>query len=137
MTDLRDHHDIAAVLVRYATGIDRRDWDLFITVFAADCDLDYGEIGSWTTAAAVTEFMRQSHQAAGHTLHRISNISVEVDGDRAVTRSYVDALIFAPDNSSGVNAVGFYDDELVRTAAGWRIARRRFTAVRVAMVGAP
>ena len=37
----------------------------------------------------------------------------------------------AQDNGSGVNAVGFYDDELVRTAAGWRIARRRFTPVRV------
>lgn len=137
MSDLQDYHDVAAVLIRYATGIDRRDWALFGTVFAADCDLDYGEIGSWTTATAITEFMRLSHEAAGHTLHRISNVTIDVDGDRAVTRCYVDALIFAPDNSSGVNAIGFYDDDFVRTAAGWRIARRRFTAVRVTMVGAP
>lgn len=136
MSDTQDHHDIAAVLIRYATGIDRRDWALFATVFTEDCDLDYGEIGSWTTVAAVTEFMRLSHQAAGHTLHRISNLAIDSTGDRAVTRCYVDALIFAPDNSSGVNAVGFYDDDLVRTAAGWRIARRRFTAVRVSLVGA-
>lgn len=136
MSEVQDHHDITTVLVRYATGIDRRNWDLLATVFATDCDLDYGEIGNWTTAAAVTEFMRQSHQAAGHTLHRISNVAIELNGDRAVSRCYVDALIFAPDNSSGVNAVGCYDDELVRTTAGWRIDRRRFTAVRVAAVGA-
>ena len=39
------------------------------------------------------------------------------------------------DNTSGVNAAGFYDDELVRTDDGWRVARRRFTQVRVAPVG--
>lgn len=135
MTDLQDQHDIAAVLIRYATGIDRRDWELFATVFADECDLDYGQIGHWTTAAEVTEFMRLSHQAAGHTLHRISNIAVDVDGDRAVSRCYVDALVFAADNQTGAHAVGFYDDELTRTPGGWRIAKRRFTAVRVDMVG--
>ena len=35
----------------------------------------------------------------------------------------------APDGQSGFNPVGFYDDELVRMADGWRIARRNFTMV--------
>ena len=72
---------------------------------------------------------------AGHTMHRMSNQVIEVSGDRAVARTYVDGLIMAADNGSGVNAVGFYDDGLVRTADGWRIARRRFTPVRVTAVG--
>jgi SnoaL-like domain len=41
------------------------------------------------------------------------------------------------DTGSGVNAAGFYDDDFVRTERGWRIARRRFTQVRVAQVGDP
>lgn len=134
MTTHEDRLDIIDVLVRYATGIDRRDWPLFRTVFTDDCVLDYGEIGKWNGVDAVTEFMDQSHAMAGHTMHRLSNHAITVDGDTATARTYIDGLILAQDNNSGVNAVGFYDDELVRTAAGWKIARRRFTAVRIANV---
>lgn len=135
MTDRDDRQDISDLLVRYATGIDRRDWPLFRTVFTADCELDYGEIGAWSGVDAVTEFMEQAHAVAGHTLHRLTNQAIAIDGDTAVARTYVDALIMVGDSNAGVNGIGFYDDEIVRTSAGWRIARRRFTAVRVARVG--
>ena len=134
MTYHEDRPDIIDVLVRYATGIDRRDWPLFRTVFTGDCALDYGEIGQWNGADAVTEFMERSHAMAGHTMHRLSNHAITSDGDGATARTYVDALIMAQDNNSGVNAVGFYDDELVRTDEGWRVARRRFTPIRVVEV---
>jgi 3-phenylpropionate/cinnamic acid dioxygenase small subunit len=135
VTEREDRQDISDLLVRYATGIDRRDWVLFRTVFTDDCELDYGEIGVWKGVDAVTDFMEQVHAMAGHTMHRMSNQVITVDGDTAEARTYVDALIMAGDNKSGVNGIGFYDDEIVRTADGWRIARRRFTAVRVATVG--
>ena len=135
MSEREDRQDISDLLVRYATGIDRRDWPLFRTVFTNDCELDYGEIGSWNGIDTVADFMEKVHALAGHTLHRLSNQVIEVDGDTAVARTYVDALIMVGDNQSGVNGVGFYDDELVRTADGWRVARRKFTNVRVSTVG--
>ena len=135
MTEREDRQDIADVLVRYATGIDRRDWPLFRTVFTDDCELDYGEVGSWRGVDAVTEFMHQAHALAGHTMHRLTNQVITVDGDSAQARTYVDALIMLADNNSGANAAGFYDDEFVRTERGWQIARRRFIQVRVAPVG--
>jgi 3-phenylpropionate/cinnamic acid dioxygenase small subunit len=135
VTEREDRQDIADVLLRYATGIDRRNWPLFRTAFTEDCELDYGEIGSWHGVDAVTEFMDTSHAMAGHTMHRLTNQVITVDGDRAEARTYVDGLIMFGDAGSGVNAVGFYDDDIVRTAAGWRIARRRFTPVRVSAVG--
>ncbi len=134
MSHHEDRADIIDVLVRYATGIDRRDWPLFRTVFTADCVLDYGEIGKWNGVDAVTEFMDQVHAMAVHTMHRLSNHAITVDGDTATARTYVDSLIMAQDNSSGVSGIGFYDDDLVRTPGGWQIARRRFTAVRIANV---
>jgi 3-phenylpropionate/cinnamic acid dioxygenase small subunit len=137
MTEREDRQDITEVLLRYATGIDRRDWTLFRTVFTEDCELDYGEIGAWHGVEAVTEFMQQAHSAAGHTLHRLTNALITVDGDTAEARTYVDALIMFADNKSGVNGIGYYDDEMVRTAAGWQVARRRFTTVRVARVVEP
>jgi 3-phenylpropionate/cinnamic acid dioxygenase small subunit len=135
VSEREDRQDITDVLLRYATGIDRRDWPLFRTVFADDCQLDYGEVGSWKGVDAVTEFMQQAHAMAGHTMHRLTNQVITVDGDTAEARTYVDALIMLGDNTSGVNAAGFYDDDLVRTDDGWRVTRRRFIQVRVAAIG--
>jgi hypothetical protein len=75
--------------------------------------------------------MVTAHAALGHTMHRISNIVIDVhaDGDRAVARSSVDGILMAPDGQSGFNPIGFYDDELVHTPDGWRIAHRTFTMV--------
>ncbi len=121
--------DIAEVLIRYATGIDRRDWELFRTCFADPCHLDYPGIGTWGSVDAITEFMASSHAGMGHTMHRISNIAIDVDGDTARARCYVDGVLMAPDGRSGLNPLGYYDDELVHTADGWRIARRHYTMV--------
>jgi uncharacterized protein (TIGR02246 family) len=134
MTEREDRQDISDLLVRYATGIDRRDWPLFRTVFTDDCELDYGEIGAWKGVDAVAEFMEQVHALAGHTMHRLTNIAITVDGNQASARTYLDGLIMAPDNKSAANPIGFYDDEIVRTADGWRIARRRLTLVRMTTV---
>lgn len=135
MTERDDRQDISDLLVRYATGIDSRDWPLFRTVFTEDCALDYGVIGSWQGVDAVTEFMQQAHALAGYTLHRLTNQAITVNGDTAAARTYIDAVIMAGGNDAGVNAWGFYDDEIVRSADGWRIARRRFTQVRVSTFG--
>jgi 3-phenylpropionate/cinnamic acid dioxygenase small subunit len=137
VSDRADRQDIADVLLRYATGIDRRDWPLFRTVFTDDCELDYGEIGSFNGVDAIAEFMQQAHAMASHTMHRLTNQVITVDGDKAESRTYVDALIMLGDNNSGVNAVGFYDDDLVRGDHGWQVARRRFIQVRIAPVGQP
>lgn len=135
-TEETDRRDISDLQVRYATGIDSRDWSLFRTVFTEDCELDYGDIGVWSGVDAVVDFMVAAHDMAGHTLHRITNQTASVNGDSATARAYVDALIMSQDNASGVNAAGFYDDDLIRTDAGWRIARRRFTTVLVRTVSA-
>ena len=136
MDDRTARDDITAVLIRYATGIDRRDWQLFRTCFTDDCDADYGDIGAWHGVDEITKWMTDTHEPLGHTLHRITNVTVDlIDGDRARARCYVDALVLSRDGRGGAHAVGWYDDELVRSAAGWRITRRRFTTVRVEAVG--
>jgi 3-phenylpropionate/cinnamic acid dioxygenase small subunit len=125
--------DIAEVLIRYATGIDRRDWDLFRSCFTSDCRAEYEGIGTWESADAITDFMVTAHAGMGHTMHRMSNMAIDVDSDsdsdRAVARSYVDGILMAADGETGFNPIGFYDDELVRTPDGWRIAHRTFTMV--------
>jgi hypothetical protein len=128
---------VNAVIVRYASGIDGRDWALFRSCFTPDCAVDYGEIGVWNGVEEITAYMIAVHENCGHTLHRISNVAVEQLADGARARSYVDAVILGPDNRTGVRAIGFYEDRLVHSGgAGWQIARRIFTTVHVSSVGA-
>ncbi|MCU1459313.1 MAG: polyketide cyclase [Actinomycetia bacterium] len=126
--------DVAEVLVRYATGIDRRDWALFRSCFTEDCEADYGDIGVWHGADSITRSMEELHAACGPTLHRITNPAITPNDHGVAVRSYVDAIVMDGENRSGTQAVGYYDDELVATDGGWKIARRRFTMVRVTRI---
>jgi 3-phenylpropionate/cinnamic acid dioxygenase small subunit len=128
-----DKAQIAEVLLRYATGIDSKDWGLFRTCWADDIDVDYGDLGRFEKADALTDLMTRIHDGMGPTYHRISNLVIKVDGDRATARSYVHALLMAVagDSSSWVDAVGHYDDELARTPNGWRIDKRTTHIARV------
>ncbi len=121
--DAADRQEIADVLVRYATGIDRRDWDLFRTCFTDDCVADYGDIGVWHGADEITAWMEEAHRDVRP--HAAPHHQPGGDADRRrrrQARCYVDAIVMGADNQSGVRAVGFYDDELVHTDDGWKIA---------------
>jgi len=131
MTTADVRGDLADVLVRYATGIDRRDWVLFRSCFTEQCHADYADFGVWHSADEITAWMDEAHRHWGHTMHRISNIVVSGDDERATARSYVDAVLFQPDGQLGVQALGFYDDELLKTDDGWKIDRRQWTAVQI------
>lgn len=126
--------EVIDVLIRYATGIDRRDWELFRSCFTDDCDVEYPAIGTWRSAEEITEWMRKTHEPCGHTLHRMSNQVVTAREGGVSARSYVDAIVMFADNKTGTRATGYYDDELVETQVGWRIARRRFTLVFVELL---
>ncbi len=127
--DATARSEISDVLVRYATGIDRRDWELFRTCFTSDCVADYGDIGIWHGVDEITSWMVEVHEPAGHTLHRITNQAVTPTPTGATAHSYVDAILMGAGDVGGVRAVGFYDDSFVHTDDGWRISERRFTSV--------
>lgn len=119
---MTEHQDIVDVLVRYATGIDSRDWGLFRTCFTDDARFDYGDLGTWDSPDVLTEYMRRSH--SGPSLHRLSNFVIDIDADQATSRTYVDAVVMGPKGYGVVTTFGWYDDRLRRTPDGWRITFR-------------
>lgn len=131
---MSDRDEIVDLTIRYATAIDSQQYSLLTTVFADDAQVDYGVVGQWTGGAEVAEFMEAAHVGAAHTIHRMTNQMVDIDGDAAMVRTYVDALILFEDG--GANPIGYYDDHVVRTGDGWRIARRTYTSVRLTAVPA-
>ncbi len=128
---MNDEAQITALLIRYATGIDRRDWPLFATCFTADVFAEYGDFGGnhHDRAAFVASF-EKGHAQLGPTLHRMSNIAIAVAGDTATARTYVDAILMrdAP-RTIFCQAIGYYDDSLIREPSGWKIRHRKFTSV--------
>lgn len=126
----QDERAISAILIAYGTSIDQRDWNRFRTCFSEDCVADFGSFGKWQGAVAITAYMKQAHADLGPTLHRITNIEIRRDDGRVSARAYVDALLM-PMNAGGPvhRGIGYYEDQLVRTGAGWKIARRQFVPV--------
>lgn len=127
-TDHQLREDVTDLLIRYATGIDSRDWAALRSCFTDDCDADYGAIGHWHGGAEITAWMAETHDPLGPTLHRISNVVLRQDRGLVHTRCAVHAIIVMPDLSAAVHAYGFYDDEIVFVDEP-RIGRRRFTQV--------
>ena len=123
-----ERNAVTDVLVRYATGIDTRDWVLLRSCFTDDCDADYGDIGHWHGGDEITAWMARTHDPLGPSMHRLSNIALSREEGEIRTRTYVHAMIVLPDRSA-VHAYGSYDDDFVVVGDGPRICRRRYTHV--------
>jgi 3-phenylpropionate/cinnamic acid dioxygenase small subunit len=128
-----DHDLITDVLVRYATGIDTKDWSLFRTCFTDDVHADYGpDVGEWNDVDSITEYMTVMHKEMFDTKHMLSNFAIDVDGDTATASTYVHAvLMVTQDPPLWYEPVGRYVDRLVRTPDGWRIRERTFHPTRM------
>ncbi len=124
---------ITALLHRYATAIDTKDWTLFRSCFTADAVTDYGDIGQWSDVDGITDFMIAAHDGMRDTKHMLHNVVIDVrDRDNATAVTYVHTVqSFAHDPTQWIDAVGQYSDEIVHTEEGWRIARRVFQHTRM------
>lgn len=75
-----DKEQIAEVLIRYATGIDSKDWPLFRSCWADEIDVDYQQLGRFTSPDALTEVMTRLHENMGPTYHRCRTSSSRSTG---------------------------------------------------------
>jgi 3-phenylpropionate/cinnamic acid dioxygenase small subunit len=128
LQEISDRIEIQDLLTRYTAAIDTKDWRLLDTCFVPDAELDYtatgGIRGSYPDVRAWLEKVLALFPM---TVHFISNTTVRLKGDRASARTYVLNPMGYPRPEGGLHifTVGaFYVDELVRTAEGWRIAKR-------------
>lgn len=128
LQEVSDRIEIDDLLIRYTVAIDEKDWELLDTVYTPDAKIDYTtsggikgeypEVRAWLAKALAPFTMTQ---------HLVSNSVVEVDGDTATARTMVFNPMGTDDGRGGLNMfyVGaWYEDRLVRTPDGWRIAER-------------
>ncbi|MFA7602903.1 MAG: nuclear transport factor 2 family protein [Novosphingobium sp.] len=118
---------IQRIINRYTDGCNRQDWTQVLATFAEDGVWEVqGRVftGHDVIQAAMAGFLAQM---AYFTQFASASV-IEVDGDRASARTTIRECGKFADRDEALEVQGRYDDELVRTAAGWRFVRRRFTS---------
>lgn len=77
-----------------------------------------------------TDRVYEGFAALGYTAtqHHIGNVQISLQGDTAIMKCCLTATHVIDWTSSIVYATATYTDQVVRTAEGWRIARRRLQA---------
>jgi hypothetical protein len=137
-TDLATAVDVAALqrlldvqactdlLTRYCRALDWLDDEALGAVFTDDAEIDYGFFTG--SGADFAPFVMGVERSFARRWHIGGNAIVSVDGDRAEAESHCQAGAVAVEGTVETTNLfgGRYLDSLVRTADGWRIARRVF-----------
>ena len=122
LTAVLDEHLIRKALARYWRGVDRRDLELIKSAFHADA-IDH-HAGKDLRAHEFAEMAMEGMPriSPGGTQHRVTNISIELDGDRAWSEAYYHAVHNAEDQINEL--FGRYVDRFERRDGQWKIAER-------------
>jgi ketosteroid isomerase-like protein len=133
LSTLNDERDIQRVYLRYCDVIDAKQFDRLDEVFTQDCVGDYRD-SHGTVQQGLAPLLVHLHvnlgsgSTCGPTHHNVLNFRIDCHGDTATAAVHFYAV------HQGVGAMagelysvwGQYEDELTRTAQGWRISRRYY-----------
>ncbi len=128
---LADRLAIVELTHRYCWALDSRRWDLLDEVFLPDATAELRSTSVLEGRDVIRERIRRSIAPLDATQHTVTNHMIEIDGNTATSRCYLHSQHVRHAAEGGVLYViaGRYEDRLVRTAAGWRIAFRRLVEV--------
>ncbi len=117
---------IGEALARYCRGIDRCDAETLKSAFWPEAVANYGEkdqkAHEWCDAVIV------ALKSMLRTQHAISNVLIEVDGDRATAETYCRAYheVETPKGRQEMMVGGRYLDAFARRGGEWKILRRQY-----------
>ena len=128
IAELLAKQEITERLNDYCRAMDRIDDELGYSVFHPDAPADYGTIFSGTGHGFI-DWVHQAHAAMLATNHKISNISIRVNGDSAASETYVTMHGLTKGEGEGLvqmSSIGRYLDRWEKRDGAWRISRRRY-----------
>ncbi len=112
----------------YGFAVDSLRWDLFDRKFyAEDLYVRHGDRDPWTNIDEFKSDFDIYHKVFTSTQHSMTNMICEINGDtaNAITYGAWRLVRLGAEGGDSWMGQGWYEDELVRTAAGWRIKRRQ------------
>jgi hypothetical protein len=133
-SDSADELAVSETVYRYATAVDRRDWELYRSLFADTVSVDFSSFDP----RLAPRRMRADDWVDGivplftglaATQHTMTNPLAVVDGDAATITMDVRAQhVHDPeDPASWYTVSGYYDDALVRVDDRWLLTGVRLT----------
>ncbi len=122
-----DRLEIHELIARYTHALDYHNIPLMRDIWTDDCRFQADEPDvNISGIEALSDFFRQTVAAVPNVRHVVSNLYVDsTSGSEAICNAYIQIIDF---DSKELIAAGRYRDEMVRSASGWRIRNRVYTA---------
>jgi 3-phenylpropionate/cinnamic acid dioxygenase small subunit len=126
-----DYREIRSVLIRYASALDKKQYDRLDEVFVPEATANYIGLASLEGLDSIVKLVSGVLDRCGNTQHLLGNMEMALQGDRATASCYLQAIhVGLGEYSDQVYTVwGEYRDQLVKTAAGWRISHRELAVL--------
>ena len=120
-----DREDIIDLAVRYTWALDTKDVEQLRQVFTPDATATLRGVECDGVDQIIARIGGSILRLA-RTQHLVGNHQVTVDGDTGTHRCHLQSQHVREGTVGGDNFLvgGYYEDRVVRTPAGWRIAHR-------------
>jgi hypothetical protein len=121
----QDRADIIDLAVRYTWALDTKHIDGLDEVFTPDATALLRGV-ECSGRDQIKARIGGAIMRLDRTQHLVGNHLVTVDGDAGTHRCHLQSQHVLEGSAGGENYIvgGFYEDRVVRTADGWRIAHR-------------
>jgi len=127
--NVADRIALQDVMLKYAAGVDERDFDLYASCFMENVEVvDFGEApingrDEWV------KYVKGALDNYGPTQHMLGPQLATVDGDNAHCRTDVQALHYLKQPEGEILTLwATYETDMVRTNEGWKISRHRLVS---------
>ncbi len=124
---LIDKAEIRDVLSRYCRGLDRMDKEMAYGVWHPGATAFYDGIYEGTGRGFI-DWVWQAHAAMDRHSHQITNVLIEIHGDRAISEAYVTVVLWTQQGADGrqkeLVGRGRYLDRFARKNGRWAIEHR-------------
>jgi ketosteroid isomerase-like protein len=127
---ISDEIEIAALLNKYARAVDTKDWTLYQSLFTEDAHIDSSAAGLTVgTRDEVADFLSQHQAGMTMSMHYVTNIESQIDGDVAQVLAMWYNVVRLPKASQNSYFGGRWRHQMVRTSDGWRSRSLRLEVV--------
>lgn len=123
---LEDKQAITEVLFRYARAVDRGDFDTVLDCYFEDANDNHG--GYNGHIQGLVDDMKIRHQTIESSIHHVTNVLIDLDGDTAQAEAYCLCFIRRAPEADGTQVVTTvkcrYVDRFEKRLGTWKIADR-------------
>ena len=129
-TSTADHQAIMELTATYCWALDEKAFERLRGVFLPDATARLGS-SSQSGIEEIIERVSTTLARFERSQHMVGTHLIEIDGDTATCRCYLQAQHIRPAGEEPplLTVGGRYEDRLVRTADGWRIAHRTLVSM--------